>query len=286
MIIVQLKGGLGNQLFQYAAGRQLSEKFDVPLKFDLSFLNSTDPNQRHIKRYFELDKFKIIVEIATESEIQAIRRQRWKNSFKPVWIRERKNDCHKKLHRAGKDCYLNGFFQSEKYFINISETIRNELIFKEPLTDRYFLEIKEQIENSNSVSLHFRRGDYVENPNTNRFHGVCPLEYYRQAVKWMNEKTEDQQLFVFSDDIGWVKANFRTEFPTVFVEKSEEKLHSDFRLMSLCKHNIIANSSYSWWAAWLNLNEAKTIIAPEKWFANARRQSKAADIIPGEWYRI
>ena len=286
MIIVQLKGGLGNQLFQYAAGRQLSEKHNVQLKFDLSFLNAEFKNQTHTKRYFELNNFNINAEIASEKEIQAIRKQRWKNIFTPIWLKERESDLYNQFCKAGKNCYLDCYFQSEKYFINISKQIRKELIFRESLTEADWIEIKNRINDSNSVSLHFRRGDYIENPIINEFHGVCSIDYYHKAIKTIAEKVENPYFFIFSDDIQWVIQNFKIDFPTVFIEKKDENMHSDFQLMSLCKHNIIANSSYSWWAAWLNNNENKIVIAPEKWFANTEKQNKTTDLIPEKWLKL
>jgi hypothetical protein len=285
MIIVRLKGGLGNQLFQYAAGRQLAEKHCVPLKLDLSYLHRGE-NITHTKRNFELDKFNIVAEIATENEIQAMRHRRWLNFIRAVQLKERKKDIYAQFLKARKTCYLDGWFQSEKYVSPIAEQIRKELVFKEPLTDNYFIAIKEQIENTCSVSLHFRRGDYVENAKSNTFHGVCSLDYYKNAANSVAEKTKNPHFFIFSDDIRWVMRNFELNFPTVFVEKSDENLLSDFRLMSLCKHNIIANSSYSWWAAWLNENENKIVIAPEKWFANAEKQSQTTDLIPEKWHKM
>jgi hypothetical protein len=283
MIIIRLKGGLGNQLFQYSAGRQLSIKQNVPLKFDFSFLDAEPTN--YTKRYLELDKFNINIETASEKEIKIIRRQRWRNIFVPTWIKERETDCYDKFSRAGKNCYLDGYFQSEKYFINISEQIRNELIFRDSLLNEDWAE-KKYIKFSNSVSLHFRRSDYVSNLNANQVHGVCSMDYYQKAIRMIVEKVENPQFFIFSDDIQWVMQNFKTDYPSVFVEKKDENLHSDFQLMSLCKHNIIANSSYSWWAAWLNKNENKIVIAPEKWYANKKKQSKIGNLLPEKWLKL
>jgi hypothetical protein len=112
------------------------------------------------------------------------------------------------------------------------------------------------------------------------------MSYYQNAVNIMAHKTDNPLLFIFSDDIQWVKANFKSDHPMLFVEQSDEGLHSDFRLMSLCKHNIIANSSYSWWAAWLNDNENKTVIAPRQWYQDSRAQSRVAEMIPKEWVTI
>ena len=284
MIIVRLRGGLGNQMFQYAAGRQLSIKHNVPLKFDLSLLNVESTTCT--KRYFELDKFNISIEFASEKEVKVIRKQRWKNILTPTWLKERENDCYNQFRRAGKNCCLDGYFQSEKYFINVSEQIRSELTFKDALIGSDWVEVKKQIEDSNSISLHFRRGDYVENPNTNKFHGVCSMDYYQNAVKAIVEKVENPHFFIFSDDIRWVIENFKVNYPTVFVEKKDEDLHSDFQLMSHCKHHIIANSSYSWWAAWLSNNKGKIIIVPEKWFADTEKQNKAIDLLPSKWIKL
>ncbi|MCL2027006.1 MAG: alpha-1,2-fucosyltransferase [Bacteroidales bacterium] len=284
MIIVQLKGGLGNQLFQYAAGKQLSVKHNAPLKFDLSFLNA-EPTS-YTKRSLELDKLHINFEIASEKEIKTIKGQRWKNIFIPTWIKERGGGCYSQFNRAGKNCYLDGYFQSETYFVNAAEQIRNELTFRNSLTEAKWADIKEQITNSNSISLHFRRGDYIENQKANQYHGVCSMDYYHKAVKEIAEQTENPLFFVFSDDIRWVIDNFSINFPTVFVEEKDEIAHSDFQLMSLCKHNIIANSSYSWWAAWLNKNEHKIVIAPEKWYANSEMQEKTTNLLPQNWIKL
>jgi hypothetical protein len=285
MIIVYLKGGLGNQIFQYAAGRSLAIKRGVALKLDTSFLHleATD----YTKREFELDKFNIEVEFASKKEIKAIKRLRWRNFFLPTWILEAKqDDCYSLLRKTGKNCYLDGYFQSEKYFLDCSEQIRQELTFKKSLISEGWTEIKQQLANSNSVSLHFRRGDYVSNLDANKFHGVCSMDYYQKAIGTIAEKVENPHFFVFSDDIQWVIENFKIDFPTVFVEKKDENLHSDFQLMSLCKHNIIANSSYSWWAAWLNNHINKIVIAPEKWYANEDKQKNFNELIPSRWITI
>jgi hypothetical protein len=112
------------------------------------------------------------------------------------------------------------------------------------------------------------------------------MDYYQKAVRMISEMVENPQFFVLSDDIPWVIKNFKIDFPTVFVEEKDDDIHSDFQLMSLCKHNIIANSSYSWWAAWLNTNENKIIIAPEKWYANPEMQNATADLLPSKWIKL
>jgi hypothetical protein len=144
------------------------------------------------------------------------------------------------------------------------------------------IELAKKISQSKSVSIHIRRTDYVSNPNTRRFHGICDMDYYYKAVKMIAGKVHSSNFFLFSDDINWVKENFRIKYPTIFVDHigsdAEELL-----LMSLCKHNIIANSSFSWWGAWLNRNLSKIVIAPKKWF---KVNVNERDIVPQEWIRI
>ena len=285
MVIVRLKGGFGNQLFQYAAARKTAFMHDVPLKLDLSFLEADAAH--HTKRYFELHKLNINAEIATRQEIQAIKKQRWKNLFHPVWIKDKGVDNFlKRITRCRDQVYLDGYFQSEKCFKPVSGIIHEEFTFKQPLENEYLLNIQYRVESSKSVSLHFRRGDYIMNPKTSKFHGVCSIAYYQKAVEKIAEKISSPSLFIFSDDIPWVKTHFKSKFPMIFVEQSNEELHSDFRLMSLCKHNIIANSSYSWWAAWLNANPEKIVVAPRQWYKNKRRQEQANDRVPDAWMRV
>lgn len=272
-------------MFQYAAAKRVASQKNLPLKLDLTFLEAEAIH--HTKRDFELNKLMINAEIATAEEVRAIRRKRWRNFFRPVWIKDR-GIAHftKKIACSGTQVYLDGYWQSEQHFAPIAHIIRDEFTFREPIENDYLLNIKQRIENSESVSLHFRRGDYVDNPKANKHHGVCSMSYYQNAVNIIADKTNNPFLFIFSDDIQWVKTNFQSNCPMLFIEQSNEELHSDFRLMSLCKHNIIANSSYSWWAAWLNENENKTVIAPRKWYQDQRSQERAATMIPKEWITI
>lgn len=286
MIIVRLKGGLGNQLFQYSVAKQLSVKHNIPLKLDLSFLELEADASDYTKRHFELDKFKINAEISTPEEVERLMQKGRRNLFKKTQIRERRFGLFKVNLKIRNDCYLNGYWQSEKYFKDIKELIREEFIFKEMLDGKYFIDLQYQITLSNSVSVHFRRGDYVSSKKVNQLFEVCSIDYYQRAVKLISERIAMPKLFVFSDDISWVKSHFHTQFPMFFVDTSDPLLHSDFRLMSMCKHHIIANSTYSWWAAWLNPNKEKIVVAPRKWYKNKRKQRQAADLVPKEWIKI
>jgi hypothetical protein len=133
----------------------------------------------------------------------------------------------------------------------------------------------------NAISLHVRRGDYANNPKTKATHGLCSLDYYQASVRQMAQKVARPHFFIFSDDMEWVQGNLKIDFPCVFVEHNRgAESYNDMRLMSLCKHHIIANSSFSWWGAWLNPNMEKIVIAPRKWFAS---QTAVPDLFPAGW---
>lgn len=284
MIIVRLKGGLGNQMFEYALARRISIEKNIELKIDTSFLEAEAKD--YTKRGLELFKFNINAEIATNKEIKSILMQGWKNIFYPVWIKDRGIDKFFKKKLGSNDLYLDGYWQSYFYFESIIDIIGNDFTVKQPLKGDYFEYITNQINNTNSVSLHFRRGEYVDNPKVNSHHGICPIEYYHNSIDYIAKTVVNPHLFVFSDDIEWVKANFKSILPITFIDYSDNDLLSDFRLMSMCKHNIIANSSYSWWAAWLNKNKNKIIVAPKRWYINERSQKKSQSMIPPEWIRV
>lgn len=187
------------------------------------------------------------------------------------------------IREVSHNAYLAGYWQSEKYFSDASETIRADFTFRQPLSEQN-AEMAERIGQGMSVSLHVRRGDYASNPKTNTAHGLCSLEYYRAAVLHMAEHIERPEFFVFSDDIAWVKANLEIDFPCWYVDHNQgTESYNDMRLMSLCRHHIIANSSFSWWGAWLNRDPDKIVVAPRRWFANGKRSE---DLLPASWVSL
>jgi len=145
--------------------------------------------------------------------------------------------------------------------------------------------MNQQILSSNSVSLHIRRGDYVQNQEANKFHGICSPEYYSQAMNLIEQKIENPHYFVFSDEVGWVRENIKFNYPVDFVSGNSISEAEELSLMSKCKHNIIANSSFSWWGTWLNTSPEKIVIAPKKWIENTDL-ADASDLIPKEWIKI
>jgi len=176
-----------------------------------------------------------------------------------------------------------GFWQNAKYFKNIEKEIREEFTLRKPL-DEKFANISRQIENIPSVSIHIRRGDYVNDPKTKAVHNVCDLDYYNKAIDIIKTNVNNPTFFVFSDDIDWVSKNLEINSPTFWVSNLKSKDYEELILMSKCKHNIIANSSFSWWGAWLNQNPDKIVIAPKQWLIN--KTADELDILPPRWIKI
>jgi len=292
MIVSKIIGGLGNQMFQYAAGRALSLAYGQPLRLDVSaFIDYSLHNGFELQRVFDCP-----VEIATEAEVRNI--LGWQYSSVIRWTMARLSmavfrrdgfivEPHfhywPELRNVPQDCYLVGYWQSEKYFLDMASVIRDDFTFKTPLTNRN-AELAEQMGQVNAVSLHVRRDDYAKIPETNAMHGLCSLDYYQLAIRYISDRIKQPYFFIFSDDIAWVKANLKITFPCQFVDHNHGiESYNDMRLMSLCQHHIIANSSFSWWGAWLNANPEKIVVAPKKWFAN---QTDVRDLLPQSWVRL
>lgn len=298
MIILRLEGGLGNQMFQYAAARRLAEKHLTTLKLDLTWFET------QTLRKYKLRYFNIWEHIATAHEIASfldnslvygrlankIRNKLLLNhpvitSYqKSVILREKYFHFDPDLLNAPCDVYMEGFWQSEKYFLDIAEMLRQEMSLRYLQTPN-FQQISQLINDNCSISLHIRRGDYVVNPEANSYHGSCDLDYYRRAVEYIADHTSQPYFFVFSDDPDWVKENLSINFPVNLVSKNDAfHDYEELSLMSQCQHHIVANSSFSWWGAWLNSNVSKIVVAPNKWFGNAQHNTE--DLIPDAWIRL
>lgn len=292
MIITHLIGGLGNQMFQYAAAHALSIKLNTELRLDISSFANYQLHQG-----FELQRiFNCVSKVASKEDIDDILGWQSFPVIKRILLRPKMRAfrCKKLVvephfqYWAGinnivKDSYLDGYWQSEKYFIGAEEQIREDFLFKLPMQHEN-LELAKKIFQVEAVSLHVRRGDYASNPQNVATHGLCSIEYYQAAIALIAKKVKTPYFFVFSDDINWVKNNLKLDFPHEYVDYNHGKeSFNDMRLMSLCKHNIIANSSFSWWGAWLNSNTKKIVIAPKQWFAN---DTITQDLIPENWVRL
>ncbi|MEK9131674.1 MAG: alpha-1,2-fucosyltransferase [Patescibacteria group bacterium] len=248
MIIVKLSGGLGNQFFQYAHGKACALKNNTELALDTSwYAGRTD-------RTYMLNHFNINATIAKSIDILRIK------IFSP------KN-------------YLRGDYQSEKYFENIEDTIHKEYSLKEALGEDG-QELLTTIASSNAVSIHFRGNDYISGPKAS-FHGVCPQEYYTEAIDLISNRITSPHFYVFTDDIEWAKKYITLPTPHTIVSDKRIPTHEELILMASCQHNIIANSTFSWWAGWLNKNPQKMVIAPKKWFNH--NTVDTTDLIPSQW---
>ena len=260
MKTIKLKGGLGNQLFQYAYGRNCIEQGKNVI-FDISFFkeNTTDTPRPFLLQNFNIPKSIVFT-------------NRKENIVKKIL-----NKIYSKISGHYE------FFQSEQYFKSIEHTIRTEITLKDPLSSTA-QDLARQIKNeSNSVSIHVRRGDYISNPQAYNHHGICDLSYYDRAISKIKESISTPHFFVFSDDIEWVKENLKLEHVT-YVSNPTLTECEELVLMSYCTHNIIANSTFSWWGAWLNQNNNKIVIAPQKWLNT--NMKKQPDIIPQTWIKI
>jgi hypothetical protein len=289
MIIVRLNGGLGNQLFQYAVGRQLAAKRQAILKLDIFDLKISK------SRKYALDQFKIKAEYANSKEIARfkppiqlfINRVIWNKLFqKPAegYIMESQYHFAPEILALPDDVYLDGYWQSYKYFAEIDAEIRQELTLKAAPTGKN-KEVAEAIAGCEAIALHIRRGDYVTNKAADEILGVQPISYYESAIAHIVKQVKNPHFFIFSDDPTWVKENLKPDYPTTYVGHNDgDHGYEDLRLMNGCKHFIIANSSFSWWGAWLAYNPKKIVIAPKRWF---RDQSiNTNDLIPESWIRL
>ncbi len=290
MIISRIDGGLGNQLFQYALGRHLAEKYDTELKFDLSFFNQQGD------RSYELHNFCMDFSVATQEECLLLRFRKPTAFTKLTWAllqqksyplvpansfcRERKlNTYDSRVLHKGPNMYLDGLWQTEKYFTPISDIIRQEVQLRFSGPTPYHA-LADTIRRTSSVCIHVRRGDYL---NHSVFAACTPV-YYQRAIDYISSVITSPIFFVFSNDIPWCMEHLPVPPSSVFVG-SETPLppHEDLMLMSLCRHNITANSTFSWWGAWLNRNPDKVVCTPSQWHRNGRQ---IHDTLPEQWIKI
>ena len=279
MIVTRLNGRLGNQMFQYAAARGLAERLGVPVALDTREV--TARGEGVLTRVFDL-------EIAAPDHLPPARKARplaylaWRVAGgRPPFRREQGLGYNVAIEGYGDGSYLHGYWQSERYFDHIADRIRRDFAFPR-IADTRNAEMAERIGKTDAVSLHVRRGDYVALDA----HGLCNQAYYESALARIIEGMQaEPTVFVFSDDPDWARENLPLPCRKVVVDFNAGAADfEDMRLMSLCDHNIIANSSFSWWGAWLNTNPAKRVAGPARWFGDAGLQNP--DILPPDWLRI
>ena len=294
--IVKLNGGLGNQMFQYAFAYATSRRFHLETFFDFSFFEDVKLVDSVTNRDFELHSFNIECKEVSKEDLKKVifsKKQSklkiflWKklnvNAFIPSGNNYIQKDAYEFDNMLLKVpfAYYNGYFQNEKYF----KDYRSELVECFSLKDELDEKNKkafEEIKNTNSVSLHVRRGDYVNLESAKKIHGICLLDYYEKAIGHICKNVQDPHFYIFSDDIEWVKENIKIDAPVKIIDFNLQKGWLDLNLMKNCKHNIIANSSFSWWGAWLNQNEEKIVVCPKKWTKLAFKNSLALK----EWIKF
>ena len=292
MIITRLIGGLGNQMFQYATGRSLAHKLNTELKLDISGF------ERYTLRRYELSPFNIVENFATNDDICATKYRARSLAVRIIDKISNKSPHPGKFYFREKRLfhfdsavldlsdgfYLEGSWQSPLYFQNIEDVIRKDFTLKGALSEAS-LNVESKIKSCNSFSLHIRRGDYVQNPETNKVHGVCDMRYYEDAVEYLLERFDNLYCFIFSDEPDWAKDNLRLPCPvTVVGHNGQNKDYEDMILLSCCTHHIIANSTFSWWGAWLGNAPDKIVVAPKKW-TNAPEYD-VKNLIPGGWVQL
>lgn len=289
-VIARIEGGLGNQLFQYAAARSLADRLGCDLALDLRGLDENGD------RPFQLDLYNIRASVASPQQLQSLpdwHSSRWGRirsrfsqiapafaSFPVFWPRSFAFD--QRFDKILRPVYLVGYWQSEKYFTWNRERLLEDIQLVAPLPVGPLMN---EIHSTNSVALHIRRGDYVNNLAAAQFHGLCDMDYYQTAVSAMKARFPDIHVFVFSDEPDWAKSNLILEVPTHFVDaNSMDKGHIDLELMRHCKHHVIANSSFSWWGSWLGESDHQVVYAPKGWFANT--STDTSDVVPERWIQL
>jgi hypothetical protein len=303
VITVSLIGGLGNQMFQYAAGKALAERHGVPLALDISGFRN------YALRPFLLDRLQVPEAIASSQAGSAEKpeanfaRAKWKGRVdrllgmaglpklapSPHEYREPHFHYDPAFESLGPQTALFGYFQSEHYFSSIAENVRAWFSPREPLGDAA-ADVLKQIEASRlPISVHVRRGDYLK-PGTLEYHGILGRPYYREALVRLEAKAgEEAELFVFSDDAAAAEQvlHFVPKSRLVHVDGHPERPWEDMALMARCRHHVIANSSFSWWGAWLNRSVDKTVVAPRAWFAPGELSKRnTRDLYPPDWVLI
>ncbi|MFA7290454.1 MAG: alpha-1,2-fucosyltransferase [Melioribacteraceae bacterium] len=287
---------MGNQMFQYALGRVLSIKNNVSLVLNIQTYE--DKNKRLFKsnftiRSYDLDVFNIQARIAQNKEIPFIHRMYWKGKIMIFLdaIRRRilKHNGHElvfeqfdpKFLELGPNTYLDGYFQSFKYFEGFEDILKKDFSLKE-IINKNIQDLANEIKKQNSLCIHIRRTDFVGNS----YHEIVDKEYYNRGIEYIRKIGKIDKIYVFSDDIRWCKENIRFEFPTMFVgqEYVGKKNEGHLFLMSVCKYFVIPNSTFSWWGAWLSKREDKIVIAPTKWVRD--ESVDINDIIEKGWVKI
>lgn len=292
MIIVRLMGGLGNQMFEYAFARTVACRRRASVKFNFRSLNVDR------RRCYSLGAWNVQAKPASVFDLSRIyiaarldRALKPGRSYYQRYLIEEQSFCFDpNALKARRHCMLSGYWQSEKYFKEIETTIRREFTPRAEPSPKT-REVAHAIRGSNSVFVHVRRGDYVDDPEMNGIYGTCSVQYYTDAVNYVARLVPNPHFFVFSDEPKWARENLKLPFPTTVVDHnlpgnshSPGREHEDLWLMAQCRHAVLANSSFSWWGAWLNTERERLVIAPKRWFQTPQHDTR--DLTPEAWLRM
>jgi hypothetical protein len=299
MILIRFTGGLGNQMFQYALGTCLAVKNKTELKVDLTLLlDRSQPHEIVTHRELDIDIFNVKLDYATQEEIwyfngreyrhlpgKIMNRVLWEGGRKKNLIVEKDRSFQPSILELPDNKCLVGSWQSERYFEPVKEELRKQFTFRQALAGAA-KELGGKIQSMNAVCLNVRRGDYVTSPVYSQMLGTMTPEYFSKALELICTAHKPEHVFVFSDDAAWCKENLRLSVPYTIVgdEYAGPKYSTKLHLMTLCRHFIIPNSSYGWWAAWLGNHPSKMVIAPRVWFKDKSMSSE--DLVPESWIRI
>jgi hypothetical protein len=293
MILVKLRGGLANQMFQYATARRLAHVHDTEVRIDTGWYERLPPDAT--PRQYLLDYFAISgrraslrdtagtngIRNARPAELPLALARKVRPRYR--FVAERHFHFDPAILELPDWSCLFGYWLSERYFADIRDIVRQEFTFVRSLSPSNE-ELRAEIAGTRSVAVHVRRGDYVTSPLTAARHGVCDVGYYQRARTVIEEQVPSPTYFVFSDDARWAADNLDLGPNVTVIDDNPHDPISDLRLMAAARHNIVANSSFSWWAAWLNDNPEKLVVAPTRWMRDPSFDDR--DVVPARWTRV
>jgi Glycosyl transferase family 11 len=288
-VIARMSGGLGNQIFQYACARTVADRLGTELLLDLSTYGRQPASET--PRTFGLDVFRVRYRTAAPEDLRPFARHfgnRWQQRAARLTssaqvIAQQGSSYDPRIEQVGPGTYLNGHWQSARYFSSNADRLRADLVPVRSF-DAEDEAFAARMSASTSVSVHVRRGDYVTNSSTQAHHPTCGTAYYGRAADHLLRAHPDAHFFVFSDDMDWARSHLQFAAPVEFVHRPNSSAHVDMLLMARCRHHIIANSSFSWWGAWLAADRAGSVIAPKEWYRDPAIDT--SDLLPPSWIRL
>jgi hypothetical protein len=275
MIVVRLKGGMGNQMFQYAFGLRLSREMGCPLQVDLSFLESKEHDALHVRRQYCLDALGVKVDVYAGNIHQDLE-----------WLVERKFQYDPTMLVHRNNLLVDGYFQTPRYFEPIADEIHRS--FSARNYARLDSSLSARFRAPGSVCLNVRRGDFVNNERSRNFHGVLGMDYIHAGVAAIAAKVPNPQFFVFSDEVEWCREHVKLDYPVEVIghEYAGDRFVDYLHYMAMFQHYIIPNSSFAWWAVWLSSHpqQQRNVVCPARWFMDETYCFD--DLIPADWIRI